>query len=142
MPDVLVRASVQTLPTGVDRVDTDQAFAIDGSDDAPNVDIAIIDTGVGPHDDLRIAGGVDFTGSGSYADGNIHGTHVAGIRGSHRQWNRRGGRLPVDHGHTPADESRVPALRNDRGARGADARTTAATSSVDAGRTTATQVPR
>jgi minor extracellular protease Epr len=44
------------------------------------VKIAVIDTGIAPHPDLNIAGGVstvDYTSS--YKDDNGHGTHVAGI---------------------------------------------------------------
>lgn len=85
IPDLRVHAFEQALPTGVNRVQVDTLTTppalvqIDHSDEAPDIDIAIIDTGIGPHDDLRIAGGVDLTGSGSYADGHFHGTHVAGI---------------------------------------------------------------
>jgi len=44
------------------------------------VDVAVIDTGVAPHDDIAVAFGrsfVDYTDS--YEDDNGHGTHVAGI---------------------------------------------------------------
>src|SRR5699024_957135 len=44
------------------------------------IDIAILDTGIAPHEDLNIAGGysaVRYTDS--YYDDNGHGTHVAGI---------------------------------------------------------------
>ncbi|MFS0722723.1 S8 family peptidase [Paenibacillus sp. 1P07SE] len=43
------------------------------------VRLAILDTGIAKHPDLRIAGGVDTTGARSYNDDNGHGTHVAGI---------------------------------------------------------------
>jgi len=43
------------------------------------VRLAIVDSGIARHPDLRIAGGVDTTGVGSYEDDNGHGTHVAGI---------------------------------------------------------------
>ncbi|WIG46762.1 S8 family serine peptidase [Bacillus halotolerans] len=45
-----------------------------------NVKIAVIDSGISPHDDLSISGGysaVSYTSS--YKDDNGHGTHVAGI---------------------------------------------------------------
>ncbi|MCP6680797.1 S8 family peptidase [Bacillus nakamurai] len=45
-----------------------------------NVKVAVIDSGIFPHDDLSIAGGysaVSYTSS--YKDDNGHGTHVAGI---------------------------------------------------------------
>ncbi|TYP77836.1 S8 family peptidase [Paenibacillus methanolicus] len=43
------------------------------------VKIAILDTGIGPNPDLRVAGGVNTITGGSYRDDNGHGTHVAGI---------------------------------------------------------------
>lgn len=48
-----------------------------------NIKIAVIDSGISPHDDLSIAGGysaVSYTSS--YKDDNGHGTHVAGIIGA------------------------------------------------------------
>ncbi|MBT2624931.1 S8 family serine peptidase [Bacillus sp. ISL-32] len=48
-----------------------------------NVKIAVIDSGISPHDDLSLAGGystVSYTSS--YKDDNGHGTHVAGIIGA------------------------------------------------------------
>ncbi|HEY8891130.1 MAG TPA: S8 family serine peptidase [Clostridium sp.] len=46
------------------------------------INIAIIDTGAGPHSDLLMAGGTNVINGStttSYADDNGHGTHVAGI---------------------------------------------------------------
>ncbi|MFF2482090.1 S8 family peptidase [Paenibacillus sp. NPDC058071] len=43
------------------------------------IKVAVIDTGIAPHPDLRIAGGINTINGGSYADDNGHGTHVAGI---------------------------------------------------------------
>ena len=53
-------------------------------DQRVNADIAILDMGVGPNNDLNIAGGVDCTDSSdssypTYNDVGGHGTHVAGI---------------------------------------------------------------
>jgi subtilisin len=43
------------------------------------VDIAILDTGSGPHADLNVVGGVNcVTPGGSFNDDHGHGTHVAG----------------------------------------------------------------
>lgn len=53
--------------------------------------VAIVDSGVSAHNDLQVSAGADFTGAGTWADGNGHGTHVAGIVGA-RSGNGRGGR--------------------------------------------------
>lgn len=43
------------------------------------VKVAVLDTGIAPHPDLNIAGGVSFVdGTSGYDDDNGHGTHVAG----------------------------------------------------------------
>jgi subtilisin family serine protease len=68
------------LPFGVDRIEGEnEATAGTG---APA--IAVIDTGSGPHGDLNIAGGRNCsTGRPTnHADGNGHGTHVAGTIGA------------------------------------------------------------
>lgn len=44
-----------------------------------SIKVAIIDTGIAKHPDLRIAGGINTINGGSFADDNGHGTHVAGI---------------------------------------------------------------
>ncbi|MCH8346697.1 MAG: S8 family serine peptidase, partial [Chloroflexi bacterium] len=85
-PDSVVTVDdSQTVPSGIDRIDADLNLAawIDGTDDQPDVDIAILDTGIQQdHPDLRVAGGASFIdsncGGGSFADDNGHGTHVAG----------------------------------------------------------------
>jgi minor extracellular protease Epr len=47
------------------------------------VKIAVLDTGISPHEDLIIAGGVSFVSyTTSYGDDNGHGQHVAGIIGA------------------------------------------------------------
>lgn len=54
-------------------------------DTSTGVTVGVLDTGVGPHRDLNIAGGVNtVTGEPAtdYADVQIHGTHVAGLIGS------------------------------------------------------------
>ncbi|HAQ06866.1 MAG TPA: hypothetical protein DCR24_04825, partial [Bacillus bacterium] len=48
-----------------------------------NVKVAILDSGISPHPDLKIAGGVSFVSyTNSFSDDNGHGTHVAGIVGA------------------------------------------------------------
>lgn len=74
-----VRIAVQTFPTGINRVDGELSSTISGNGaGAVNVDIAIIDTGSGPHPDLNVVGGVNCVGGTSFNDDNGHGTHVAG----------------------------------------------------------------
>lgn len=47
------------------------------------VKIAVLDTGISPHEDLAVSGGISFTSyTKSYTDDNGHGTHVAGIIGA------------------------------------------------------------
>lgn len=84
MEDPVIYAIAQTTPNGVKRIfGPESAIAnINGSDERVNVDVAVLDTGSGPHPDLNIAGGKDCTGGSNYSDGNGHGTHVAGTIGA------------------------------------------------------------
>jgi subtilisin family serine protease len=84
MPDPVVQASAQTTPPGIERIGTlvNPDAKINGVDERVNVNVAVIDTGSGPHPDLNVVGGVDCTGSGTYNDQNGHGTHVAGTIGA------------------------------------------------------------
>lgn len=91
-PDVIVSIDAQTLPTGIDRInaDLDPVARIDGVNDAMNVDIAILDTGIDlDHPDLNVFRyaycktqgpfNANCAGNDSGAnDVNSHGTHVAG----------------------------------------------------------------
>jgi subtilisin family serine protease len=79
--DRVVKAPAQTLPTGIDRVEADQSSTKAGDHSgAVDGDIAILDTGIYNHPDLRISGGHNCVGKNkkAYSDGNGHGTHVAG----------------------------------------------------------------
>jgi subtilisin len=68
-----------TLPTGVDRVQADSSSTLAGNGSGSvSVPIAVIDSGSN-HPDLNVVGGkACVPKSTSYADGNGHGTHVAG----------------------------------------------------------------
>jgi subtilisin family serine protease len=68
--------AVQTLPTGVNRVNAEGR-----TNSGAGVNVAVIDTGIDTsHPDLKanIAGGKNCSSGSSYVDGNGHGTHVAG----------------------------------------------------------------
>lgn len=76
-----VKAMVQTLPTGVDRIQGDLSSTQSGdSSGAVSTAVAVIDTGIDTrHRDLNVIGGKNCsTGGKSFTDGNGHGTHVAG----------------------------------------------------------------
>lgn len=78
---------VQEIPTGIDRVEADRspAASIDGGGATIDLDVAVLDTGIDPgHPDLRVAGGRNFDSGPPHrwADGNGHGTHVAGTIGA------------------------------------------------------------
>ncbi|OGO50800.1 MAG: hypothetical protein A2148_03745 [Chloroflexi bacterium RBG_16_68_14] len=88
-PDHIVTVAAETLPTGIDRIDAEPPGDINDSGPDSDVDVAIIDTGSGPHTDLNVAGGfasyaevfsiwLICGNSATIADGNGHGTHTAG----------------------------------------------------------------
>jgi subtilisin family serine protease len=60
----------------VDQINARQLW--DAGITGAGVNVAIIDTGIGPNSDLNIAGGTNCVGGSSFADDNGHGTHVAG----------------------------------------------------------------
>jgi subtilisin len=70
----------QILPSGINRIDAELAAA--NGNKGAGINVAIIDTGIDlTHPDLaaNIVGGKNCQIGKSYADGNGHGTHVAGI---------------------------------------------------------------
>ena len=70
------KQSVQTLPTGVNRIN-----AAGKLNKGAGVNVAVVDTGIQlSHPDLKgnIVGGKNCSSGSSYNDGNGHGTHVAG----------------------------------------------------------------
>ena len=80
-PDLPVHAFVQTMPTGIDRIDGELSSAQSGNGSGEvNVDIAIIDTGIQlNHPDLNARNGTNCVTPGAQAqDDHGHGTHVAG----------------------------------------------------------------
>ena len=86
VPDEVIEITAQTLPTGVSRVGTTSSrlSRINGVDERVDADVAIVDTGIGPHADLNIAGGYNCSTSDRtrWYDENGHGTHVAGTVGA------------------------------------------------------------
>jgi subtilisin family serine protease len=83
VPDEVIQVAAQVTPTGVSRVNVPRSTvaAIDGVDNRVDADIAIVDTGVGPHPDLNVVGGHNCSTSDptAWRDQHGHGTHVAGI---------------------------------------------------------------
>jgi subtilisin len=75
----------QVVPTGVDRIETDNLIGLDDPGSVTiDLDVAIIDTGISSHPDLNLAGGRNFAGgpATNFGDNNGHGTHVAGTVGA------------------------------------------------------------
>ncbi|MDQ4084401.1 MAG: S8 family serine peptidase [Actinomycetota bacterium] len=86
--DVRVRLTAQAMPTGVNRANADASptAAINGRDQRVDVDVAVIDTGVGyAHPDLNVhrPGTYNCYRQAPNADDQHgHGTHVAGTIGA------------------------------------------------------------
>ena len=86
VPDEVIEITAQTMPTGISRIGTMSSglSKINGLDERIDADVAIVDTGIGPHSDLNIAGGYNCSTSDRtrWQDDNGHGTHVAGTVGA------------------------------------------------------------
>lgn len=66
-----------SIPWNVNRVKAPAVWKTSRSGEG--VKVAILDTGIAQHPDLRVAGGINTLSGKSYTDDNGHGTHVAGI---------------------------------------------------------------
>lgn len=75
--DGLLKESGQIVDWGVERVKASQAWS---QSTGGGVKVAVLDTGVGPHEDLNVSGGIDLVNNdGDPSDDDGHGTMVAGI---------------------------------------------------------------
>ncbi|WNB92670.1 cell wall-binding repeat-containing protein [Bacillus sp. NEB1478] len=76
-----IQAEGQVVDWGINKTATPRAWSSNFT--GKGVKIAILDTGISPHNDLQISGGVSFKSyTKSYYDDNGHGTHMAGIIGA------------------------------------------------------------
>lgn len=79
--DVQVSLNGQVVDWGISKVKAPAALKSGLS--GKGVKIAVLDTGIAAHEDLKIAGGTSFTSyTKSYRDDNGHGTFVAGVIGA------------------------------------------------------------
>jgi subtilisin len=80
-PDAPVSLAAQVLPSGVDRVDGDLSSTASGNGTGlVNLNVAVLDTGIDPtHPDLNVVGGAVCAPGKGFADGDGHGTGVAGL---------------------------------------------------------------
>ena len=65
----------ESVPYGVEKTNAPQVWSAAKGD---GIKVAILDTGISPHNDLEIAGGTSVVG-GNYTDNDGHGTSVAGV---------------------------------------------------------------
>lgn len=79
--DQRVSISSQSIGWGLNKVAAPKAWETNLT--GKGINIAVLDTGIAPHDDLSVTGGVSFLDtSTSYYDDNGHGSHIAGIIGA------------------------------------------------------------
>ncbi len=80
-PDYTIETQEETIPWGVKSIKATSAHGQEVT--GAGINVAIFDTGISPHPDLNIKGGVSFVdGVHSYYDDNGHGTHIAGTIGA------------------------------------------------------------
>ena len=77
--DGSMRESAQSLPWGIDKIDTDRSSTLAGNGwgAVKNAHAFIVDSGIYRHSDLNVVNRVNFAG-GPDGDCRGHGTHVAG----------------------------------------------------------------
>lgn len=81
--DQVLEVGVQIEGWGISKIKANNAW--NSSITGKGVKVAVLDSGISPHEDLQIAGGISFVSyTPSYYDDNGHGTHVAGIIGAKR----------------------------------------------------------
>jgi subtilisin family serine protease len=79
--DSIVRLKAQVEDWGIRATNTPAAW--NSGFTGEGVKISVIDSGIAPHEDLLVAGGVSTVAyTSSYTDDQGHGTHVAGIIGA------------------------------------------------------------
>lgn len=76
IPLLIPAASITKITWNIRQIKAPEAWS---TTRGGSIKVAIIDTGIASHPDLRISGGVNTINGGSYTDDNGHGTHVAGI---------------------------------------------------------------
>jgi len=85
----LSTGTIELPPIELDFVDARvKAYPKRALADGQGVTVGVIDTGVGPHEGITVAGGMNaVTGedAADWSDSDIHGTHVAGIIAAHSQ---------------------------------------------------------
>lgn len=90
-PDAPVHTAAQSIPSGVSRVAAEPAAKQDraggkkgkrGKRNGVDADVAVLDTGISKHRDLRVNVGKACIGNKATRDRDGHGTHVAGIIGA------------------------------------------------------------
>ena len=73
----------QFPPAGILRIEADESSTRAGDGQGSvNVNVAILDSGLGPHSDLNIAGGKNCNTGTSWADQGGHGTFAGGVIGA------------------------------------------------------------
>lgn len=79
--DIVLKLNNQLEDWGIESTRVPSAW--DSGFTGKGIKVAVIDSGISPHSDLDIAGGISTVGyTSSYNDDQGHGTHVAGIIGA------------------------------------------------------------